>query len=526
MLPCLTVPALPATARRGHGHPWLTLVAVSLGLMMVTLDGTVVSIANPTIGKDLNASLAGLQWVTNGYLLAVATCLIVGGKLGDLFGRKRIFVVGLVVFTAASLGCGLSDSIGSLIAFRVLQGLGGALMMPGTLSILRAAFPLRQLQLAVGIWAGSTSIATASGPIVGGLLVQHVNWQSIFFINLGIGALALLIGWWVIMESRDEQPQRLDLPGAAALTGSLFALIWGIINAAKHGWGSGYTLGFLAAAVGLFVVFLWWMRTTRDPLVPLDLFKTADLNAGLIVMLTVMFALYGVLFFVTLYLQRVQGYSPVQAGVRMLPLTAVMAVSAPIGGLLGMKVPMRYQLSVGMGLVAGGLFGLTGISPTSGFASLWPWFLLMALGMGLVFTGASQAIVGSAPVHRAGLASGLQQTLLQVGGVLGTSVLGAILTSRIGSLLPSRLADRGVTGSTAAAVVDGNTAIAQGVVPVPPGTSAVVAAKITDASYAALTTGMHTTFVIAAIVVVSGGLVALVWVRMKPGHGMLDFSKM
>lgn len=517
---------LPAPDRRGHGHPWLTLVAVSLGLMMVALDGTVVSIANPTIGKDLNASLAGLQWVTNGYLLAIATCLILGGKLGDLLGRKRMFLFGVVAFMAASLGCGLSDSVGMLVAFRVLQGLGGALMMPGTLSILRSAFPPKQLQMAIGVWAGSTSLATASGPIVGGLLVQHVNWQSIFYINLGVGALALAIGWWVIRESRDEKRPRLDIPGALLLTGSLSTLIWGIINAAKHGWGSGYILGFLVAAAALFVVFLWWMRTTRDPLVPLDLFKVPDLNAGLVVMLTVMFALYGVLFFVTLYLQRVQGYSPVEAGVRMLPLTGVMAVSAPLGGLLGMKVPLRYQLSVGMGLVAGGLFGLTGITPTSGFGSLWPWFLLMALGMGLVFTGASQAILASAPVNRAGLASGLQQTLLQIGGVMGTSVLGAILTSRIGSLLPDRLAARGVPEATAAQVQDGSSAIAQGVVPVPSGTSSAVAAQITDASFSALTAGMHTTFVIAAIVVVIGALVSLIWVRMKPGHGTLDFSAM
>lgn len=516
----------PASARRGHGHPWLTLIAVSLGLMMVALDGTIVSIANPTIGEDLNASLSGLQWVTNGYLLAIATSLILGGKLGDLFGRKRMFLAGVVIFTLASLGCGLSGSIGELIAFRVVQGLGGALMMPGTLSILRAAFPPKQLQMAVGIWAGTTSLATASGPIVGGLLVQHVNWQSIFYINLGVGAIALLVGWWVISESRDETPPRLDLAGTALLTGALFALIWGIINAEKNGWGSAETLGFLIGSVVLFAVFLVWMRVAKSPLVPLDLFKSADLNAGLFVMLTVMFALYGVLFFVTLYLQRVQGYSPVESGVRMLPLTGVMAVSAPIGGFLGMKLPMRYQLGAGMGLVAAGLFGMTGITPTSGFGSIWPWFLLMALGMGLVFTGASQAIVGSAPMHRAGLASGLQQTLLQVGGVLGTSVLGAILTSRIGVLLPSRLEDRGITGDTAAQAVAGNSAIAQGIVPVPPGSSADVAQKITDASFAALTTGMHTTFVIAGIVVVIGGIVSLIWVRMRPGHGMMDFSAM
>lgn len=516
----------PAPTRAGHGHPWLTLIAVSLGLMMVALDGTVVSIANPTIGRDLDASLAGLQWVTNGYLLAIATTLIIGGKLGDLFGRKKMFLAGVVAFTIASLGCGLSDSIGMLIAFRVAQGLGGALMMPGTLSILRSAFPPQKLQMAVGVWAGTTSLATASGPIVGGLLVQHVSWQSIFYINLGVGAVALAIGWWVIAESRDEQPPRLDFAGSAILAGSLFALIWGIIKAEEHGWASGYTLGFLGASAALFLLFLAWMAKVRDPLVPLDLFKVPDLNAGLVVMLTVMFSLYGVLFFITLYLQRVQEYSPVEAGVRMLPLTGVMAVSAPLGGFLGMKFPGRWLMGGGMALVAGALFGLTGLTPSSGFGSIWPWFLLMAFGMGFVFTSASQAIVGSAPPHRAGLASGLQQTLLQVGGVLGTSVLGAILTSRIGSLLPGQLGSRGVTGDTADKVLAGNTAIAQGVVPIPAGTADDVAAKITDASFSALTSGMHTTFVIAAIITLIGAVVAAIWVRVKPGAPMMDFGGM
>lgn len=517
----------PTPTRAGHGHPWLTLLAVSLGLMMVALDGTVVSIANPTIGRDLHASLAGLQWVTNGYLLAIATTLVIGGKLGDLFGRKKMFLLGVVAFTLASLGCGVSSSIGMLIAFRVAQGFGGALMMPGTLSILRTAFPPQKLQMAVGVWAGSTSLATASGPIVGGLLVQHVSWQSIFYINLGVGAVALAVGWWVIAESRDESKPKLDFLGSALLGGSLFCLIWGIIKAEEHGWSSAYTLGFLAASAVLFAVFLGWMvKEQGEALVPLDLFKVPDLNAGLVVMLTVMFSLYGVLFFITLYLQRVQGYSPVEAGVRMLPLTGVMAVSAPLGGFLGMKLPGRVLMGGGMALVTGALLGLTGIAPHSGFGSIWPWFLMMAFGMGFVFTSASQAIVGSAPHHRAGLASGLQQTLLQVGGVLGTSVLGAILTSRIGSLLPSRLEERGVTGATADAVVAGRTAIAQGVVPVPTGSSAATSAHITDASFAALTTGMHTTFVIAAVITAIGAVVAAIWVRTKPGAPMMDFGGM
>lgn len=509
-----------APARRGHGHPWLTLLSLSLGLMMVGLDGTVVSIANPTIGKDLHASLSGLQWVTNGYLLAIAALLVTGGKLGDMLGRKRMFLMGVAVFALASLGCGLSHSIGVLVTMRVIQGIGGAMMMPGTLAILRVTFPPAKLQMAVGVWAGASMLSTAAGPIVGGLLVEHVNWQSIFYINLGVGAIALLVGGRFIKESRDETAERLDVPGMLLLSGSLFMLVWGIIKTETLGWGSATAIGFLLGFVALLAVWVARMRTAKEPLVPLSLFRSASFDTGLGIMAAVAFALFGVIFFVTLYLQRVQGYSPVSAGVRMLPLTGVIAVSSVIGGVLGGRVPLRGQLATGLALVTGGLLGMVGLEPHgSTVGPLWLWFALIGLGLGQVFTTAAEVIVGSVPVERAGIASGLQQTLLQVGGALGTAVLGSILTSRIGSLIGGKLAAQGVTGDVASKVAAGKSAIAQGIVPVPAGTSAQVAAKITGASHAALTQGMHTAFVVAAAVSALGAVAAIVFVRVKGGSG-------
>ena len=509
-----------AAGRRGHGHPWLTLLSLSLGLVMVGLDGTVVSIANPTIGKDLHAGLAGLQWVTNGYLLSIASLLVAGGKLGDMFGRKRLFLVGIAVFTLSSLGCGLSHTIGVLILFRVLQGVGAALMMPQTLAILRNTFPPEQLQLAVGIWAGASMLSTAAGPIFGGLLVEHVNWQSIFFINLFVGSVAAAVGSWFIRESRDPGETRLDVPGLFLLSGSLFVLVWTIIKTGSHGWLSAYTLLLLALSAGLLVAWVWWMRRAAEPLIPLDLFRSRSLDAGLFIMLAIAFALFGVIFFVTLYLQRVQGLSPVQAGVKMLPLTGVIAFSSVLGGVLGGKVPLRLQLTTGLLLVTAGLVGMVGLEPSgSTWGPLWIWFVLIGLGMGQVFTTSAEVIVGSVVKERAGAASGLQQTFLQVGGALGTSVLGAILTAGIGASILGKLAAQGVTGPAAAFVAAGKSAIAQGVVPIPPGTSAAVAARITFASQSALTQSMHTAFLAAAGVSFAAAVVALVFVRVKGGSG-------
>src|SRR4051812_7918538 len=233
------------SSRTGYGHPWLTLFAVALGVMMVGLDGTVVAIANPAIATDLHADLSGLQWVTNGYLLALAVSLITAGKIADRFGRKKIFLVGIAGFAAASLGVGLSGSIGQVIFWRVVQGFAGAMLQPAGLAIIRNTFPLDKLNMAIGVWGGTSALAIAAGPIVGGLFVQHINWESVFYLNVPLGAVALLVGLWVIRESRDTSAAgSFDLPGVVLLSGSLFSLVWGLIKAQGHGFGDPLPIGF------------------------------------------------------------------------------------------------------------------------------------------------------------------------------------------------------------------------------------------------------------------------------------------
>ena len=254
------------TRREGlRANPWLTLISVALGVIMVGIDGSVVAVANPYIGKDLHASLADLQWVTNSYLLVIAVTLILGGKLGDRFGRRRIFLIGVTGFALTSLAIGLVGTIDGVILLRGLQGACGALLLPNTLALLRAAFPPDELNRAVGIWVSASATATAAGPIVGGIFVEHISWQSVFYINVPIGAVALVVGALVLNETRESTHQRFDIPGVITLALGLLAIVYGLIKAQSWGWGSARTLGVIAVGLLLLATFVAVERVVRDP---------------------------------------------------------------------------------------------------------------------------------------------------------------------------------------------------------------------------------------------------------------------
>src|SRR6266576_1259343 len=332
---------------------WWTLVAVAVGLFMIMLDNTVVNVALPSIQKDLGIGISELEWVVNAYALTFGVLLLTGGKLADLLGRRAIFIAGLVIFTGASLWCGLAGGAASLIAARTVQGVGAALMNPATLSIITATFPPRQRGTAIGIWAGVSAMALAIGPLVGGVLTEHVNWNWIFFINVPIGVAGLFAIPLFIDESRDTSAdQRLDVPGLAASAVGLFSLTYAFIEANRYGWTSGRILGAFAVAAAALVTFVLLERHQRAPMLDLSLFRNRTFGGANSAMLFVGLAMFGTFFYVSLYMQNVLKYSPVEAGASFLPMTILIILLAPRAGKLSDQYGSRWLVGGGMGLLA------------------------------------------------------------------------------------------------------------------------------------------------------------------------------
>ena len=501
------VPGRAAGGRRGR-EGW-TLASVAFGVIMVGLDGTVVAIANPYIGRSLHGSLSDLQWITNAYLLALAVLLVPMGNLGDRLGRKRVFLTGVVGFALSSLGVGVIGSIGGVITLRVVQGVFGAMMMPNTLGIIRNTFPPERLNRAVGIWGGSSAISIAGGPIVGGLLVEHVDWQSVFYLNVPVGAVALAIGLAVLAESRDASPRHFDLRGLVVLGSGLFALVFSLVKADAWGWGSGRTLGLLAAGAVLLGAFAFLETRTAEPLLPMRLFRSRSLSIGTLAVLLEFFAMYGVLFFVTLYLQNVHGYDPVAAGVHLLPLTAMFMVASPLGALINERLGGRVAVPFGMVCLGVGMLLLLSLQPGSSYLHLWPSFVLVGLGVGVVVVASSDAIVANALVEDGGLAGGLQSTAVQLGGVLGTSVLGSVLATKVAGTLQAAFVHHGVPAGTAAKLQAARPLVTEGLAPHLAHAPAALDAAVTAGADASFMAGLHLALLVGTIVSFAAALLGL-----------------
>ncbi|GAA3524126.1 MFS transporter [Streptomyces osmaniensis] len=493
------VPSDAAPAKGLRGHPWFTLITVAVGVMMVALDGTIVAIANPAIQKDLGATFAEVQWITNGYFLALAVSLITAGKLGDRFGHRQTFLIGVVGFAAASGAIGMSDSIALVVTFRVFQGLFGALLMPAALGLLRATFPAEKLNMAIGIWGMVIGASTAGGPILGGVLVEHVNWQSVFFINVPVGILAVVLGVLILLDHRAEKaPRSFDILGIALLSAAMFCLVWALIKAPEWGWGDGKTWGFIAASVIGFALFGFWETKVREPLIPLALFRSVALSAGVVLMVLMAIAFMGGLFFVTFYLQNVHGMSPIDAGLHLLPLTGMMIVGSPLAGAMITKFGPRVPLAGGMALTAIAMYGMSTLATDTGSGIMSVWFALLGLGLAPVMVGATEVIVGNAPMELSGVAGGLQQAAMQIGGSLGTAVLGAVMASKVDSDLAGNWADAGLPALTPAQEAQASEAVQVGVAPVAPGTPDAVVTKITDVAHDTFISGMSLASLVAA----------------------------
>lgn len=509
-----TAPSEQTPAAGLRGHPWLTLITVAVGVMMVALDGTIVAIANPTIKEDLGASFADVQWITNGYFLALAVTLITAGKLGDRFGHRQTFLIGVTGFAAASGVIGLSHSIAAVVTFRVFQGLFGALLMPAALGLLRATFPAEKLNMAIGIWSMVIGVSTAAGPILGGVLVEHVSWQSVFFINVPVGLTALLLGLLILLDHRAENaPRSFDLLGIALLSGAMFCLVWALIKAPTWGWGDGGTWAFIAASVLLFGLFAFWETRVAEPLIPLGLFRSVPLSAGVLLMVLMAVAFMGGLFFVTFYLQNVHGMSPINAGLHLLPLTGMMIVGSPIAGAAITKLGPRIPLAGGMAATAIAMYGMSTLKADTGSGAMSIWLALLGFGLTPVMVGATEVIVGNAPMELSGVAGGLQQAAMQIGGSLGTAVLGAVMASKVDSDLSGNWTGAGLPQLTPGQLDKAAEAVQVGVAPLAKGTPEPIAAKITTVAHDTFISGMSLASLTAAGVAAAAVFVALLTKR-------------
>jgi EmrB/QacA subfamily drug resistance transporter len=417
---------------------WWTLAAVAVGLFMIMLDNTVVNVALPSIRADLGISLSELEWIVNGYALTFGVLLLSGGKLADMLGRRRIFIVGLVIFTVSSFFCGIAGSAGLLIGARVVQGVGAALMNPATLSIITATFPPRQRGMAIGIWAGVSALALAIGPLVGGLLTERINWSWVFYINIPIGILGILAARAFIDESRDtSREQRLDFPGLFTSAVGLFALTFGLIESNDRGWGDPLVLGLFALAAVFLAVFVLLERHQRLPMLDLSLFRNSTFASANTVMLLIGLAMFGTFFFVSLFVQNILGYSPIKAGATFLPLTLLIILVAPFAGRLSDRLGPRALMVPGVTLLTESLLLFSLLDEHSTFWALLPALVVGGLGMAMAMAPTTSAAMAAVPRDKAGVGSAVINSMRQVGGSVGIAVMGAILSTQFNPARPT-----------------------------------------------------------------------------------------
>jgi EmrB/QacA subfamily drug resistance transporter len=414
----------------GAARRWAALGVLCLSLLVIVIDNTIVNVALPTLVRDLDADVAELQWVVDAYTLVFAALLLVAGALGDRFGRRRTLLGGLAVFGAASGWAAYAGGVDGLILARAVMGGGAAFIMPATLSLLIGVFTdTRERAMAIGIWAATAGLGVALGPVVGGFLLEHYWWGSIFIVNVPLTAVALVAGRRLLPESRDPVARRIDWTGAALSGAGLVALVWAVIEAPSKGWTSAPVAGAgLLAAVAL-IAFVLWQRRVEEPLLDLRLFEDPRFTAAGSTIMVLFFALFGFLFLSTQYLQFVLGYSPTAAGVRVLPYAGAMIVFAPLSSMLAARLGTKRVVTAGMLLFSTGLAIAATLTTGSGYGRLGIALLFMGAGMGLAGAPATESIMSSLPPERANIGSAVNDTTRELGGALGVAVVGSIMSS-------------------------------------------------------------------------------------------------
>jgi EmrB/QacA subfamily drug resistance transporter len=498
------------TVSFSHSQPdprrWWTLAVLSASLLVIGLDNTILNVALPTLEHDLGASSSQLQWIVDAYMLVFAGLLLTAGALGDRFGRKRALAFGLAVF---GLGSGLSAVVTSpeaLIATRALMGVGGAFIMPSTLSIITAVFPPDERPKAIGAWAAVSGLGIAIGPVAGGWLIEHASWHAIFLVKLPFVAAALVAGRWLVPESKDPAAPRLDLPGFGLSIAGLGTLVWAVIEAPSRGWTDPTILAAFGIAAALLAAFGAWELRTREPMLNIRLFRNPRFSGASGAITLVFFAMFGSIFFLTQYLQGVLGYSALEAGIRVTPIAAGLIIGGPLSAKLAERFGTKVVVAAGLALVAAGLSIVTQFEVDSSYGIVAAHLLVLGFGMGMAMAPATDSVMGALPEDKLSVGSAVNDTTRTTGGALGVAVLGSLLASQYRGDMDEAVS--GLPHNVAEAASDnlgGGLAVAHRLAD--PG--------LADAAQNAFMSGMHVAAIAAAGVALVGSLIALLVI---PAH--------
>ena len=500
----------------------LILAVLCVSLLLVSLDNTILNVALPVIVRTLHASSSSLQWIVDSYAIVFAGLLLVAGSLGDRVGRKWVFMAGLVIFSAGSAVSAFSGSADRLIAARAFMGVGGAAIMPSTLSILTSTFTeARERARAIGIWSGTTGLGVAVGPVVGGWLLAHFWWGSVFLVNVPIAAVGLFAAVWLVPNSKNPDTKRPDPIGAALSIVGMGLLLWGIIEAPDRSWTSPLILGAVAAAVVVLAAFMTWERHSSHPMLEVSFFASRRFSAAMGAMGLVMFALMGGLFLLTQYLQFSLGYTAFQTGLRIAPIAAVLLVVAPLSSLVDHIVGTKPVVFGGMAFIALGFALLTRVTVHDGYMDVLPAFLLIGLGTGLAFAPCTESVMGSLPIEQAGVGAATNGAALQTGGALGVGVLGSLLNTRYQDRLVPVLAHYKMPES----ILHMITGSLGGALSVSQKIGGVLGTNLANFARQSFVSGLDLAVTVGAVVVGTAGLVVLIVLPNRSAQPELDQSQ-
>jgi len=497
-----------------HERRWWTLGVLSVSLLIIGIDNTILNVALPTLQEHFSASSSQLQWFVDSYVIVFASLLLTMGSLGDRFGRKGALDLGLIIFGAASVGAAFAPSAGALIAFRGLMGIGGALIMPATLSILTNVFTEPgERGRAIGIWAGVSGLGIAIGPVVGGWLLENFWWGSVFHVNIPVVVIALIASRRLVPTSRDPHAPRLDLLGTVLSFGGLAALLYGIIEAPSHGWNDTGVLAGFSAGIVLLAAFVAWELRTDHPVLDVRFFRNPRFSGASIAITLVFFAMFGSIYFLTQYLQFTMGYTALQAGLRTAPVALTIMVAAPLSSLFNRKVGTKVTVASGLVVVAGALLLLSTATPTSGYGLVLASILMLGIGMGTAMAPATDSIMGSLPKEKAGVGSAVNDTTREIGGALGVAILGSLTAAAYHSSMDSS----GVLALLPEQAREAARDNVGGAIEVARRIGAQAQPLVTEANEA-FVNAMSGTLRIAALIALAGALVAAIFLPSRPGR--------